>query len=155
MAAVVGEDADAQTYATLAEDIKAQWRAKYQNEDGSLNVQTQTAYLVALEFEMLKEEDRAVVAKQLADDIKAHDYHLTVGFVGVSYLCPILTQEGYNDVAYKLLGQETYPSWLYSIKQGATTIWERWNSYTKEDGFGPVSMNSFNHYSFGSIAEWM
>ena len=155
MAAVVGNDADAQTYGTLAEDIKAQWRAKYQNEDGSLNVQTQTAYLVALEFEMLKEEDRAVVAKQLADDIKAHDYHLTVGFVGVSYLCPILTQEGYNDVAYKLLEQETYPSWLYSIKQGATTIWERWNSYTKENGFGPVDMNSFNHYSFGSIAEWM
>lgn len=80
---------------------------------------------------------------------------LSVGFLGVNVLAPVLTDEGRADLAYKLLHQDAMPSWLYSVKNGATTVWERWNSYSKEDGFGPVEMNSFNHYSYGAIAEWM
>ena len=156
MAAVVDNEKDSTYYGDMAQKAKEAWKNKYQNEDGTLKENTQTACLVALEFDIVEDEaDRAVIAKQLVDNIRANDNHLTVGFVGVSYLCPVLSEMGYDDVAYTLLQQETYPSWLYSVNQGATTIWERWNSYTKENGFGDVSMNSFNHYSFGSIAEWM
>ncbi|MET8472441.1 family 78 glycoside hydrolase catalytic domain [Streptomyces sp. NPDC006422] len=80
---------------------------------------------------------------------------LSVGFLGANVLAPVLTDEGRADLAYTLLHQDAMPSWLYSVKNGATTIWERWNSYSKEDGFGPVEMNSFNHYSYGAIMEWM
>ncbi|HYZ29230.1 MAG TPA: family 78 glycoside hydrolase catalytic domain, partial [Thermoleophilaceae bacterium] len=80
---------------------------------------------------------------------------LSVGFLGINVLAPVLTDNGRTDLAYKLLHQDEMPSWLYSVKNGATTIWERWNSYSKEHGFGPVSMNSFNHYAYGAIAEWM
>ncbi|MFF3493205.1 family 78 glycoside hydrolase catalytic domain [Streptomyces sp. NPDC002795] len=80
---------------------------------------------------------------------------LSVGFLGANVLAPVLTDEGRPDLAYKLLHQDAMPSWLYSVKNGATTIWERWNSYSKDDGFGPVEMNSFNHYSYGAIMEWM
>ncbi|MZD04885.1 family 78 glycoside hydrolase catalytic domain, partial [Streptomyces sp. SID5785] len=80
---------------------------------------------------------------------------LSVGFLGVNVLAPVLTDEGRADLAYRLLHQNAMPSWLYSVDNGATTVWERWNSYSKEDGFGPVEMNSFNHYSYGAIVEWM
>ena len=87
--------------------------------------------------------------------IKAKNYHLSVGFVGVPILLPTLTEIGRSDLAYRLIQNKTYPSWGYSIEQGATTIWERWNSYTKKDGFGDAKMNSFNHYAYGSCSEWM
>ncbi|EDY58131.1 MULTISPECIES: alpha-L-rhamnosidase [Streptomyces] len=80
---------------------------------------------------------------------------LSVGFLGVNVLAPVLTEEGQVELAYKVLHQDAMPSWLYSVRNGATTIWERWNSYSKEDGFGPVEMNSFNHYAYGAIMEWM
>jgi alpha-L-rhamnosidase len=80
---------------------------------------------------------------------------LSVGFLGVNVLAPVLSDEGRSDLAYTLLHQDAMPSWLYSVKNGATTIWERWNSYSQEDGFGPVNMNSFNHYAYGAIGEWM
>ncbi|KOU78109.1 alpha-L-rhamnosidase [Streptomyces sp. MMG1533] len=80
---------------------------------------------------------------------------LSVGFLGVNVLAPVLTEEGRADLAYKLLHQDALPSWLYSVKNGATTVWERWNSYSDDAGFGPVSMNSFNHYAYGAIMEWM
>ncbi len=80
---------------------------------------------------------------------------LSVGFLGVNVLAPVLTEEGRADLAYKLLHQDALPSWLYSVKNGATSVWERWNSYSADDGFGPVSMNSFNHYAYGAIMEWM
>lgn len=155
MAAIIGEDEDAAYYADLSEKVKEAWRGRFMNADGSLTTDTQTAYLVALNFDLVLPEQRATIARLLVENIKEHGYHLTVGFVGVSYLCPVLSEMGYDDVAYKLLEQETYPGWLYSVLQGATTIWERWNSYTLETGFGDVSMNSFNHYSYGSIQEWM
>ena len=156
MAKAIDRSDDADYYADMAQQAKQAWKNRFQNADGTIKETTQTACIVALQFNIVEDEnDRAKIAKQLVDNIKAHDYHLTVGFVGVSYLCPVLSEMGYSDVAYALLQQETYPSWLYSVNQGATTIWERWNSYTKDNGFGPVSMNSFNHYSYGAIVEWM
>ena len=96
-----------------------------------------------------------LAAQHLVDDIAAKNGHLSTGFVGVGYLCPVLTETGHNDVAYKLLLNDTFPSWGYSIKQGATTIWERWDGYTKEKGFQDPGMNSFNHYSLGSVGQWL
>ena len=93
--------------------------------------------------------------RYLVENIKKHNYTLTTGFIGTPYLNLVLSDNGYDDVAYKLFEQTAYPSWLYPVLQGATTIWERWNSYTLVNGFGPVDMNSFNHYSYGAIEEWM
>ena len=93
--------------------------------------------------------------RHLVENIKKHNYTLTTGFIGTPYLNLVLSDNGYDDVAYKLFEQTAYPSWLYPVLQGATTIWERWNSYTLVNGFGPVDMNSFNHYSYGAIEEWM
>jgi alpha-L-rhamnosidase len=95
------------------------------------------------------------VAEYLVRTIEENDWHLATGFVGVGYLCPVLTEAGYPDVAYRLLNNETYPSWGYTIKQGATTIWERWDGWTEEGGFQSPNMNSFNHYSLGSVGEWL
>ncbi|WP_257232710.1 alpha-L-rhamnosidase [Streptomyces sp. Rer75] len=87
--------------------------------------------------------------------VKYDENTLSVGFLGVNVLAPVLTEEGRADLAYKLLHQDALPSWLFSVKNGATTVWERWNSYSTDDGFGPVSMNSFNHYAYGAIMEWL
>ena len=93
-----------------------------------------------------------MAAQKLVDDIKAHDYHLTTGFLGTPYLLPELSRSGHSDIAYKLLMQKTYPSWFYMIDHGATTMWERWNGDQKMDD---PSMNSFNHYAYGAVAEWL
>ncbi len=95
------------------------------------------------------------MAERLVADIEARDWHLTTGFIGVGLLCPVLTEAGYADVAYRLLLNETFPSWGYSIRHGATTIWERWDGWTEESGFQTPLMNSFNHYSLGSVAQWL
>ena len=156
MAAVIGETEDAAYYQDLFERIRKDFNEEFVAEDGRIRGNTQTSYLIALKFDLLKtQEERERAAKYLVEDIEARNWHLSTGFMGVAYLCPILTEMGYGDVAYKLVLQETYPSWLYSVKGGATTIWERWNSYVWETGtFGDVGMNSFNHYSLGSVGEW-
>ncbi|WP_306320278.1 MULTISPECIES: alpha-L-rhamnosidase [unclassified Streptomyces] len=134
------------------------------------NSQSALLWVLKLGFYDTQAQRRALVGL-LADNIgndaaykEAHpdsarvDYAentLSVGFLGVNVLAPVLTDEGRPDLAYELLHQDAMPSWLYSVKNGATTVWERWNSYSKEDGFGPVEMNSFNHYSYGAIMEWM
>ena len=110
---------------------------------------------MALKFDLLPDELRPKAVQYLADDIAAHGNHLTTGFVGVSYLLPVLTAGGRLDVAYALLNQDTFPSWLFSVKQGATTIWERWDGWTPDKGFQDAGMNSFNHYSLGSCGEWL
>jgi alpha-L-rhamnosidase len=101
------------------------------------------------------EEQKQLVASHLVDNIKKNDGHLSTGFLGVGYLLPVLTENGYTDVAYDLLNKDTFPSWLYSVKHGATTIWERWDGWTDHKGFQSAQMNSFNHYSLGSVGEWM
>ena len=123
--------------------------------DGRLIGQTQTDKILALAFDLVDADYAKVLADELVEQIKANGNRLSTGFLGTYNLCPVLSKYGKDGMAYTLLMQRNEPSWLYSIDQGATTIWERWNSYTKENGFGDVGMNSFNHYAYGSVVEWM
>lgn len=118
-------------------------------------VDTQTSYVVPLQFDLFNEKNKPLAIRHLVENIEKHNYTLTTGFIGTPYLNLVLSDNGHDDVAYKLFQQTAYPSWLYPVLQGATTVWERWNSYTLVNGFGPVDMNSFNHYSYGAIEEWM
>ena len=123
--------------------------------DGRLKGNTQCAYILALKFNLLPADVRPKAAQYLAEDIKAKGDHLSTGFVGVSFLLPVLTQADKTELAYRLLQQDTFPSWLFSVKQGATTIWERWDGWTPDKGFQDPGMNSFNHYSLGSCGEYL
>ncbi len=152
---ILGKDYERIYYARMFEKISAAWREAYMDEEGMIKGDTQCCYLLALKMKLIPDDMRKRAAKHLVRTIERKNYHLSTGFVGVSYLLPILCDCGYSDIAYRLLLNDTYPSWGYSIKNGATTIWERWNSYTKENGFGDAGMNSFNHYSLGSVSEWM
>lgn len=154
-AKVLGNKADVQTYTELLKAIKEAFLNEYVTPSGRLVSSSQTAYVLALNFDLLPENLRAQAAKRLADNVAAYGNHLTTGFLGTPYLCHVLTRFGYNDVAYKLLLQDTYPSWLYPVKKGATTIWERWDGIKPDGSFQAVSMNSFNHYAYGAIGDWM
>ena len=154
-AAVLGKTADAQRYQELAAQITAAFNQAYVKPDGRITGDTQCVYLMALKFGLLSPELREMAAAHLVADITAKGDHLSTGFVGVSYLLPVLSDVGRDDVAFKLLLQDTFPSWLFSVKHGATTIWERWDGWTPEKGFQNPGMNSFNHYSLGSCGEWL
>lgn len=154
-ASVLGRRKDAIRYRTLARRVKAAFNHEFVAPSGRLVGDTQTGYLLALGFDLLPKAKQARALERLTKDIERRGWHLSTGFVGTPLLAPVLTRFGRTDVAYKLLLQQTYPSWIYSILQGATTMWERWNSYTKDRGFGDAGMNSFNHYAYGSIGEWM
>ncbi|MDQ8179363.1 family 78 glycoside hydrolase catalytic domain [Pelagicoccus sp. SDUM812005] len=155
MAKALGKVEEAEAYLKTFQRVKAAFQAEFVNDDGSLSVETQTAYLLALAMDLLPQELRAKAAAHLVENIKNLDWHLSTGFVGIRFLNPVLTDAGYGDVAYRLLLQDSYPSWLYPVKHGATTIWERWNGWTEEGGFFDPLMNSFNHYSLGSVGEWL
>ena len=122
---------------------------------GKLIENTQCNKIIALAFDLLDDKYALKVADELEKQIKDNGDRLSCGFLGTYNLCPALSKYGKDKTAYNLLLQRNEPSWLYSVDQGATTIWERWNSYTKDKGFGDVGMNSFNHYAYGSIGEWM
>ena len=154
-AKALGKTEDAAKYEQLFQDIKAAFNKKFVAADGRIQGNTQSCYVLALKFDLLSEENRAKAAQYLVEDITAKNDHLSTGFIGVSYLLPVLTQVGKTDTAFKLLLQDTFPSWLFSVKHGATTIWERWDGWTPEKGFQDPGMNSFNHYSLGSCGEWM
>ena len=153
-AKLLGKAADAAKYAQLFSDIKSAYAVAYVSNDGKIKSETQTAYALALRFELLPEAQRAAAGKHLADDVVARGV-LTTGFIGVAHLLPALSLAGRLDLAYQLLENEKYPSWLYSINKGATTIWERWDGIMANGDFQNEGMNSFNHYSFGSVGEWM
>ena len=153
MATAINKTEDSKKYLSLHVNISEAFNKAYVDQStGKITADTQSSYLVALAFDLLPEKLRPLAAKHLADNVKAHDWHLTTGFVGVALLCPILTEYGYNDIAYRILLQDTYPSWGYTIKYNATTIWERWDCYTVEKGF---EGSSFNHYSLGSVGKWL
>ena len=130
----VGRSVEADKYDQLFVDIKTAFNQRYVTADRRIKGNTQCAYAMALKFELLPAELRPAAAQYLEDDIKAKGGHLSTGFVGVSYLLPVLTQAGKADTAYGLLFQDTFPSWLFSVKQGATTIWERWDGWTPGKG---------------------
>jgi alpha-L-rhamnosidase len=151
----LGKHEEAAKYRQLFADIKAAFNKRYVAADGRIAGNTQCCYAMALKFDLLPDALRPKAAQYLEDDLRAKGWHLSTGFVGVSYLLPVLTQAGKPDAAYLLLLQDTFPSWLFSVKHGATTIWERWDGWTPEKGFQDYRMNSFSHYSFGAVARWM
>ncbi|MEU0569903.1 family 78 glycoside hydrolase catalytic domain [Nonomuraea sp. NPDC005983] len=154
-AGVLGRKADAAAYAELHRSIREAFVAAFVEPDGRVAGGTQTAYLLALAFDLLPEQLVPAAVEHLAADVEARGRHLTTGFVGVSLLCPVLTEHGRADLAYALLHQDEFPSWCYSIRHGATTIWERWDGWTEERGFQSAAMNSFNHYALGSVGDWL
>lgn len=145
---------DAERWEKLHEDIVEAFNRAFVSTNGTIRGDTQTAYILALRFNLLPEELRPLAAQRLAENVIQHN-HLTTGFVGVGLICPTLSQIGRPDLAWQLLFTDSYPSWLFSVKNGATTIWERWDGWTPEKGFQDSSMNSFNHYSFGSVGAWL
>ncbi|MGE4569354.1 MAG: family 78 glycoside hydrolase catalytic domain, partial [Bacteroidales bacterium] len=177
----LGYPDDQAHYAQLYQNIKKAFNQKFVNEEGVTvapyvpfmmfggaaarpdapkpgeirPVDTQTSYIVPLQADLFDEAHKAKAVANLVKNIEAHNNTLTTGFIGTPYLNLVLSENGRDDVAYKLFEQTAFPSWLYPVVQGGTTMWERWNSYTIENGFGPVDMNSFNHYSYGAIGEWM
>ena len=154
-AKALGNTGDAAKYDQLYQEIKSAFNQAFVAADGRIKGNTQCGYTMALKFGLLPEDLRPKAAQYLVDDIAAKGDHLSTGFVGVSYLLPVLTRAGKTDTVFKLFLQDTFPSWLFSVKHGATTIWERWDGWTPDKGFQDPGMNSFNHYSLGSCGEWM
>jgi alpha-L-rhamnosidase len=155
IADVLGHPSDQAHYEDVFKSARQAFQNRYVTPDGLLAPPTQTAYLLALHFDLLPEHQRARAAQELVDDIGRRGWHISAGFVGSSYVNPVLTAIGRPDVAYKLLFQKTWPSWLYPVTKGATTIWERWDGWTEEKGFQDAGMNSFNHYAYGAIGMWL
>ena len=120
-----------------------------------VNPDTQTARVLMLRFDLCTEEDRPRIAKDLAEMVIANGTHLTTGFVGTPYLLHVLAENGYEKLAYDLLLQETFPSWLFSVKQGATTMWEHWDGIKEDGSFWSKNMNSYNHYAYGCVYDWI
>jgi alpha-L-rhamnosidase len=154
-AAVLGKTDDEKSYHTLFEKVKEAFNRNYVTQEGRIASESQTSYVLALQFNLLPEAMRPKATEYLVDDIKGRGNHLSTGFLGTPYLCHVLSANGRTDVAYDLLLQQTYPSWLYPVKMGATTIWERWDGQKTDSTFEDVGMNSFNHYAYGAIGDWM
>ncbi len=155
IATVLGETKDAAAFAKLHTQIRTAYQKRYVSDDGLVTGLTQTAYTLTLQFDLAPEALRPKLLAELVRDIEQRGNQLTTGFVGASYLPHVLSRFGRTDVAYKLLHQKKWPSWLYAVTQGATTIWERWDGWTPEKGFQDKGMNSFNHYAYGAVGCWL
>ncbi|MCX7658887.1 MAG: alfa-L-rhamnosidase RamA, partial [Oscillospiraceae bacterium] len=154
-AALLGKSGDAQKYGKLSDEILAAIRKEYFTSTGRLAVNTQTGYILALAFGLCPDFAKEWIAAGLAQKLKLNKVYLKTGFVGTAYICKVLSDNGYNDLAYRLLLNENCPSWLYAVNMGATTIWERWNSVLPDGKISDTGMNSLNHYAYGSVVEWM
>lgn len=154
-AKALGKTDDEKTYKDLYNKIKEVFIHEYVTPAGRIGTNSQTSYILALKFGLLPEELRPKAAEFLVADIKSRRNHISTGFLGTPYIAHELSKAGYTDVAYDLLLQETYPSWLYPVKMGATTIWERWDGQKTDSTFQDAGMNSFNHYAYGAIGDWM
>ncbi|MFC5828230.1 alpha-L-rhamnosidase [Nonomuraea insulae] len=154
-AAQVLGDPSYERYAGLRTRIGEAFVREFVSSDGRITGDTQTAYLLALAHGLLPDDLVPAAVAHLVSDLERRGRRLTTGFAGVALLGPVLSAHGHADLAYALLHDDRYPSWGYSIKRGATTIWERWDGWTEESGFGPVAMNSFNHYTLGSVGAWL
>jgi alpha-L-rhamnosidase len=156
MAAALGETNQATEWAALVPKIRAAFVAAYRRPDGSIYTGTQTAYAMALGMDLIADAaQREQTAGKFVEKLAADRYHLRTGFLGTPWLLPALTRIGRDDLAMRLLLNEDYPSWGFEIRMGATTMWERWNSIRADGEFGPVDMNSFNHYAYGAVGDWM
>ncbi|MBD2869233.1 glycoside hydrolase family 78 protein [Paenibacillus arenilitoris] len=154
-AAALGKADDAAEYLELHGNVVAAFREEFVTASGRLAVPTQTAQVLALTFGLLDGKAEARAIAKLAELLEKSEYHLTTGFVGTPYLNHALSAHGRSDIAYKLLLQQTYPSWLYPVTKGATTIWEHWDGIKEDGSFWSADMNSFNHYAYGAIGDWM
>jgi alpha-L-rhamnosidase len=155
IAAVLGKDDEAKKYAALFNDIKVAFEKAYVDKDGRIQGNTQAGYALALHFDLVPEKMRLLAVKHMLDGIAAYKGHMSTGFHSTYRMMLELTREGHNEIAYQLINYRTFPSWGYSIENGATTIWERWDGYVKGRGFQNKGMNSFNHYAIGAVGEWM
>lgn len=154
-AKVLGYEEDAKRYEQLHRNVVQAFREEFITPAGRIAAPTQTAHVLALMFDLVDDETRPRVAQDLNDLIVDSNFHLTTGFVGTPYICFALSDNGYHDTALKLLLQDSYPGWLYSVSKGATTIWEHWDSIKPDGSFWSDDMNSFNHYAYGAIGEWL
>jgi alpha-L-rhamnosidase len=155
VARVLGKPGEVAEWSALRVRIIEAFNREFVTPGGRIQGGNQTSYLLALGFDLLPEEKRGEAVRHLRQAFERKKWHLSTGFVGTPLIAPTLSRFGGTEDAYRVLLQRDYPGWLFSIAQGATTIWERWNSYSRDRGFGPVGMNSFNHYAYGAIGEWM
>jgi alpha-L-rhamnosidase len=159
-AGALGKTVEHKRFAEMHAKIVKAFQREFIRPDGRVigkrsEEETQTNYLLALHFNLMPEALRAKAIEHLVAAIAKRDWHLSTGFVGLPYLLPVLSRFGKSDVAYRLLMNKTYPSWLYSVTQGATTIWERWNGWKKDEGPADPGMNSYSHYAYGACGEWL
>jgi alpha-L-rhamnosidase len=155
MAQAIGKEQDAADYRERAAKIKEAFARAFIDADGRIKNSSQTGYALAFTMGLVPQELKSKMTERFVEEIQKHDWHLATGFIGTPRLLPALHLAGRDDIAYKLLLNETYPSWLYQVKLGATTMWERWNGWTPEKGFAGEGMNSFNHYAFGSVGQYL
>ena len=161
MAQAIGKRGEASAYRKLFAGIRTAFQQDYVGPDGALKVDTQTAYVLALSFGLLPDEMVKSAADRLAAKIASNGFRMATGFLGTKPLLPVLTAHGHHDLAVRLFQSRAFPSWGYEVANGATSVWERWDSYTKEHGFNGqggnqnAAMNSFSHYAFGAVCEWM
>ena len=155
MAAIAGKSDDAREYRNLYEKIKRAYQKRYFTEGGRLAVQTQTAQILTLAFDLVQERHRGNVIDDLLCLLKKENGHLVTGFMGTPYFCQTLSDNGHIKEAYELLLKEDFPSWLYQVKQGATTVWEHWDGIKPDGTMWSPAMNSFNHYAYGAVGEWL
>ncbi|WP_130836221.1 alpha-L-rhamnosidase [Lachnoclostridium sp. Marseille-P6806] len=154
-ASVLGCGEDAAYYAGLAGEVREAMRREYFTATGRLAIPTQTALVLALHFGIAPENARERLREDLRRSLEEEKIHLTTGFVGTAYLCRTLSEIGLTEYAYTLLLNEDYPSWLYEVNMGATTVWERWNSVLPDGSISDTGMNSLNHYAYGAVVEWV
>ncbi|KRA25333.1 hypothetical protein ASD65_13555 [Microbacterium sp. Root61] len=153
--AILGRTSEAEELAELHRRIIQVYRSSFIDGDGTVAGDTQGGYLLTLAFRLYADaSERDRIAERLVEAVLRRDVSLTTGFVTVGLLCPVLAEIGREDLAFRLLHNDQYPSWLFSVRNGATTIWERWDGWTPENGFQSARMNSFNHYSLGSVGQW-
>lgn len=157
MAEALGRDDDAELYRNLFNDIRAVFQKEYLTEKGMLRIETQTAHALALAFALVPTETAPELANRLAEKIEKNGFRMATGFLGTKPILPVLSALGHHELAVRLFQSRNFPSWGYEVVNGATTVWERWDSFTKEEGFGRhnAAMNSFSHYAFGAVCEWM
>jgi alpha-L-rhamnosidase len=155
-AEVLGKGEEAVRYLALAARVRDAFEAEYVTAAGRVMSDSETAYALVLQFDLLKtEEQRRHAGQQLARLVRQSGYHINTGFVGTPLICDALCAAGEYETAYRLLMQRECPSWLYAVTMGATTIWERWDSMLPDGSINPGDMTSFNHYAFGAVADWL
>ncbi len=155
IAGILGHDADSRAYGVEWRQVQDAYVQRFLMGDDPVALKSQTGCILSLHFDLVPPQLKEYVAGALVSDIASRNDHISAGFVGSPYVQQVLTNANKTDVAYKLLAQTTWPSWLYSVTRGATTIWERWDGWTEENGFQDPGMNSFNHYAYGAVGDWL